>query len=56
MKTRTLEPCDILDVPEMSLPRCATGHGLVVGVQVGVIVDFEGGRVERSRDLFSCGQ
>jgi hypothetical protein len=53
---RALKLCDLPNVPEMSLPRRATGHGLVMGVQVGVVVDFERRRVEGSRDLFSCGQ
>lgn len=40
-------------VPEMGFSRCTAGHSLVVSVEVGVIVNFEGRRVERSRDLFS---
>lgn len=42
--------CD--DEPEVSFARGAVFHGFVVGVEVGVIVDFERGGGESSCDLW----
>lgn len=39
------------DVPEVGLLGRAAGHGLVMGVQVGIIVDFQRLRVKGGRDL-----
>lgn len=41
--------CD--DDPEMRLLGCASGHGFVVRVQVGVVMDFEGGGLKCCGDL-----
>ena len=39
-------------LPEVCFFRGLAGHGFVVGVEVGVVVDFESGWVEGSCDLF----
>lgn len=41
------------DEPKVSLARRAALHGLVVGVQVGIVVDLEPGRLEGRANLYN---
>ena len=49
-----LESLGCNDQAEMGFSGDATLHGFVMSMHVGVIVDFESGRLQRLVDLVTC--